>query len=170
MITVTSSSSTATDQADDQGSFRVEADDFASASCQVTVDDGVNSSGASLDGCTPTAPPVQVDPVRLTLTPPPTGINPGASGEAELAIGLVADLGVNGLLANAEGRGLTRNASFSMCVDGMFIDDDLSITGRVIMDEGIESSLTSLSGLSVTIRQGIDKDCRGTVVLQGTLP
>ena len=36
------------------------------------------------------------------------------------------------------------------------------------MDEGIESSLISLSGLTVTIRQDIG--CNGTVVLQGIVP
>ena len=80
----------------------------------------------------------------------------------------MADLGVNGLLARAEARGLTRNARFSMCVDGIFIDDDLDLMGRLVMDEGIQSSLTSLSGLTVTVRQGIG--CGGTVVLQGTAP
>ena len=151
---------------DAQGDFRVEADGFGSASCQVTVSDGVNSAGASLDGCTPTAPAPAVDPVILTLTP--TGVIPGASGKAELALGFVADLGVNGLLANAEARGLTLNVSFSMCVDATFIDDDQSITGMVVMNEGVESSLVSLSGLTVTIRQGIG--CGGTVVLQATVP
>ena len=80
----------------------------------------------------------------------------------------MVDLGVNGLLASAEARGLTLNVSFSMCVDALFIDDDQSITGTVIMNAGIESSLTSLSGLTVTIRQGIE--CDGTVVLQATVP
>jgi len=152
--------------ADAQGRYRVEADGFGSASCQVTVSDGVNLSGASLDGCTPTLPPPDVDPVRLTLTS--TGVIPSASGEADLALGFVVDLGVNGLLASAEARGLTPNVSFSMCVDGTLIDDHQSITGRVIMDEGIQSTLTSLSGLTVTIRKGIG--CGGTVVLQGSVP
>ncbi len=102
----------------------------------------------------------------MTLTS--TGVIAGASGEAELELGFVADLGVNGLLANAEARGLAPNVSFSMCVDGTFIDDDQSITGTVAMNEGVESSLVSLSGLTVTIRQDIG--CGGTVVLQGTVP
>jgi len=152
---------------DAQGDFRVAADGFGSASCQVTVSDGVNSAGASLDGCTPTAPPPAVDPVMLTLTS--TGVIAGASGEADLALGFVPDLGVNGLLANAEAQGLTPNVSFSMCVDATFIDDDQSITGTdLTFDEGVESSLVSLSGLTVTIRQDIG--CDGTLVLQGTVP
>lgn len=152
--------------ADDQGRFRVEADDFGSASCLVTVGDGVSSVGTSLDGCTPTAPPPDVDPVKMVLTS--TGVIPGASGQAELDLDFVADLGVNGLLARAEAEGLTPNVRFSMCVDGIFIDDDLNLTGKLVMDEGIESSLTSLSGLTVTIRQGIG--CGGIVVLRGTAP
>ncbi len=152
--------------ADDQGRFRVEADDFGSASCLVTVGDGVSSVGASLDGCTPTAQPPDVDPVRISLAP--TGVIPGASGQADLALDFVVDLGVNGLLARAEAEGLMPNVRFSMCVNEIFIDDDLDLMGKLVMDEGIESSLTSLSGLTVTIRQGIG--CGGTVVLQGTVP
>ena len=152
--------------ADDQGRFDVKSDDFGSASCQVTVDDGASSAVASLDGCTPTAPPPDVDPVTLVLTS--TGVIPGASGQADLDLDFVADLGANGLLASAEADGLTPNVSFSMCVDGMFIDSDMSITGSVVMDEGIESSLVSLSGLGVTIRQGTG--CDGAVVLEATVP
>ena len=114
----------------------------------------------------PAPPPGVVDTVSLTLTP--TGVIPGASGAAEMTLGFVADLGVNGLLASATAQGLTPNVRFSMCVGGTFIDDDMSITGTVLMDEGIESSLTSLSGLNVTIRQGIG--CDGAAVLQATVP
>ena len=105
----------------------------------------------------------------LTLTP--TGVIPGASGEAELALGFVVDLGVNGLLASAQATGLTPNVSFSMCVGALFIDSDQNITGTdLTFNEGIESSLVSLSGLTVTIRQDVDEGCGGTVVLQGTVP
>ena len=152
--------------ADGQGSFRVESDDFASATCQVTVSDGASSLVASLDRCTPTAPPPAVDPVTLTLTP--SAVTSGASGEAHLALGFVIDLGVNGLLARAEAQGLMPNVSFSMCVDALFIDDDQSLTGTVLMEEGVQSALTSLSGLTVTIRQGLG--CDGPVVLEGTVP
>ena len=77
-------------------------------------------------------------------------------------------LRASGLGPNTRKKGLTPNVRFSMCVGGTFIDDDQDITGTVLMEEGVQSSLTTLSGLTATIRQGIG--CDGAVVLQATVP
>ena len=102
--------------------------------------------------------------VRLIIT---DGVAP--THIEKLALGFIPDLGVNGLIASGEARGLTPNVSFSMCVGPTFIDADQNITGAVLtFNEGVESFLAALSGLMVTIRQGTG--CAGTVVLQGTAP
>lgn len=48
--------------ADARGRFRVEADGFSSATCQVTVSDGVSSVDRFLSGCSVVAPPPPLPP------------------------------------------------------------------------------------------------------------
>ncbi len=73
-VTVTSPESTASGPADGSGAFRIQASNYRSSTCNVTVTDGSTSVTASLSGCTPsTSPP----PSSGTCTIDP---QPAASG------------------------------------------------------------------------------------------
>jgi hypothetical protein len=76
-ITVSSPESTASGRADSGGSFRVEASNFRSSTCRVTVGDGTSSAQATLAGCTPAAtpPPPPPPPPAPSNSVPPTSLS-----------------------------------------------------------------------------------------------
>ncbi|HSM54726.1 MAG TPA: hypothetical protein VK879_01110, partial [Candidatus Sulfomarinibacteraceae bacterium] len=71
VVTVTSQESTASDEADGDGEFRVEADGFVSSTCEVTVSDGVSSVQVTLSRCTPSADPTATPTSEPTATSEP---------------------------------------------------------------------------------------------------
>lgn len=90
--------------ADSTGQFRIEAANFSSPTCQVTVGDGATSVQASLTGCTPSASP-----------PPPSqggtgtvGIVPGGNGSGSITS---QPAGISCIITRGNGSG-TCTATF----------------------------------------------------------
>jgi hypothetical protein len=72
---------------DSTGRFRIEATNFSSPTCQITVSDGTTSVQASLTGCTASAPPPSASPTRTPTSQGGTGtvgIVPGGNGSGTI--------------------------------------------------------------------------------------
>ncbi len=120
--------------ADAQGRFRVEADGFSPAGCQVTVSDGVRSIDTLLSGCSAGAPPPP-------LPPPGTGfsfisvakaqLDGGRlriEGEGAIANGTIFIDGVAMATADEEGRFRVERVGFNPSSCDVNVSDGLSST------------------------------------------
>ncbi|MFW6097879.1 MAG: hypothetical protein ACOC9Z_07375, partial [Chloroflexota bacterium] len=81
-VTVSSAESTAGDEADGDGEFRVRTTGFESSTCEVTVGDGVSSVQVTLSDCTPSANPTATPTSEPTATSEPT-VEPTATATSE---------------------------------------------------------------------------------------
>lgn len=92
--------------ADSTGRFRIEAANFSSPTCRVTVGDGATSVHVSLTGCTSsTAPPPGTAPTATPTTAGSTGsisIVPGGGGTGSITS---QPAGINCVITRGDGAG-----------------------------------------------------------------
>jgi hypothetical protein len=100
--------------ADGAGQFRVEVSGFRSATCQITVSDGVTTVSATLTGCTPSGPAGATATPRPTAIPAPTATSSpnGATGSLSIVPGgngsgtiTSQPAGINCVITNGNGSG-----------------------------------------------------------------
>lgn len=95
----------------------------------------------------------------------PMGVDPGATGEAELELRI--EQGKMELRAKATAEGLTEDDVYSLCVENGFEDNNGAKAKGSKVDLSLEVDFETLLDVEVTIRRGAD--CSGTVALIGTV-
>jgi len=133
-VTARSSDSQASDQADDRGKWRIQADNFQASDCSVTISDGTVGVSRTLSGCTPvTAPPPP--------PPPPAPVNQAPTANA----------GPDQTVVDTDGDGfavVSLSGAASSDADGSIIDyswSDQSATGA-LLGSGSTLSVTRAIG------------------------
>lgn len=104
--------------ADGSGRFRIEANNFTSASCVVTVSDGATTAQANLAGCTPTAPPTPTP--SLPPTPTPTAANSAPGLLSPINNVSVTQPGILSWSAASDPGGATLGYNWQIATDGGF--------------------------------------------------